>query len=305
MTYRRRMILAAVCSVILHMAVLAPGGCRARPRGLAFSRHDPLVLLLQPEALPQQPSPPQQFVDVVAPAQDPVGTTDRIAEVASKAADTAPDDADTGAPRVEKIDAFDRISAPAPLPAPAAQPAPAPAREPVQAPEPRREELAAVPPEAAAPPLPVQDDRREDAAPAEDAAQPAPAPPALLSPQAASGRVQGGVKRTGLLSFEAMESEIAPYLKEIRQRVERNWRTALHVRYSGTSRTRAVVDCAIGPDGHIIAVQIVEAGDSATFAPLCKQAIENAGPFGPFPFKVPEVYRSQNLEIRWTFSFLE
>jgi hypothetical protein len=41
-----------------------------------------------------------------------------------------------------------------------------------------------------------------------------------------------------------------------------------------------------------------------TYAPLCREAIEKAAPFSAFPFKVPEIYRDENLEIRWTFSFL-
>jgi hypothetical protein len=64
------------------------------------------------------------------------------------------------------------------------------------------------------------------------------------------------------------------------------------------------VDCAISPSGEVVSVTIVDPGESVSFAPLCKEAIEEAGPFPPFPFEVPEAYRNRNLEIRWTFSFL-
>jgi len=266
------------------------------------------VLELRPEPAPAPALPTHQLVDVLLPADEPVGMTDLIAEKASKAADEVddiPGAPDFNAPRVENVTDFDRIDIRAP--APEAAPAPRRVREPVQPPDLRREKVAAAEPDQAASELLMQDERGEQREPAaKPGVQPTVAPPPpLLTPQAARGRVEGGVKRTGLMAFEAMESEIAPYLKTIRQRVERNWRTALHTRYSGTSPTRAVLDCAIAPGGHIIEVAIVETGDSATFAPLCKQAIENAGPFGPFPFEVPEVYRSKNLEIRWTFSFLE
>ena len=306
MTYGQRLTLAAVCSVALHLAILAPGGCRSKTQGLVLSRDEPIVLELQPESVPAPAPPTHQLVDVPVPADEPVGMTDLIAEKASKAADEVDDASgapDFNAPRVENLTGFDQIAMRAPAPEAAA--APRRVREPVQPPDLRREKVAAAEPEKTAAELMMQDGQGEKREPvAEPGVQPETVPPLLMS-QASRGRVEGGVKRTGLLSFEAMESEIAPYLKVIRQRVERNWRTALHTRYSGTSRTRAVLDCAIAPDGHIIEVAIVEAGDSATFAPLCKQAIENAGPFGPFPFEVPEVYRSKNLEIRWTFSFLE
>jgi len=302
MTYRQRLTLAAACSVAVHLIVLAPGGCRAKPRSLALSRNDPIVLELQPE--PAVP-PTQQFVDAPVAANEPVGQTHRIAERSSRAADKVEGGEEGGAPRVEKPTGFDRIAAPAPAP-PATPPPEKPrVREPVQPPDLRREQVAAATLDKVEAELMLRDEQEDAEAENGPAPEQTAAPPPELAPQIATGRVQSGVKRTGLMAFEAMESEIAPYLKEVRQRVERNWRTALHMRYSGTSPTRAVLDCAIAPDGHIISVVIVEAGDSATFAPLCKEAIENAGPFGPFPFEVPDVYRSRNLEIRWTFSFLE
>jgi hypothetical protein len=117
-------------------------------------------------------------------------------------------------------------------------------------------------------------------------------------------RPGGAAEGKGFIGFEALEHELGPYLKEVRDRVERNWRAALEMRFSGASRTQAVLDCAISPQGKLVRVKIVEPGDSPTFAVLCKQAIEKAAPFSPFPFDVPAIYRSQNLEIRWTFSYL-
>jgi hypothetical protein len=108
----------------------------------------------------------------------------------------------------------------------------------------------------------------------------------------------------GFLSFEAMESEFAPYLRDVRNRVERRWKALIQLRYSGSSTTKAVLDCAIDSKGRLVHVTVVEPGDSASYAGLCKEAIERAGPFPPFPFEVPAVYRNKNLEIRWTFSFL-
>jgi len=307
MTYRQRLILSAVCSAALHLAVLAPGGCQSKTQGLVLSWNEPIVLELQPEPATPPAPPTHQLVDVLVPANptDLVNSTELIAEQSSKAADQvdAAGDRDNGAPRVENVTGFDQVVIRAPVPA--AAPAPRRVREPVQPPDLRREKVAAAEPEKAESEVLLQDQQgKEDKPAAQPETQPETGPP-LLAPQVSRGRVEGGVKRTGLMSFEAMESEIAPYLKVIRQRVERNWRTALHTRYSGTARPRAVLDCAIAPDGHIIEVAIIEPGESATFAPLCKQAIENAGPFDPFPFEVPEVYRSKNLEIRWTFSFLD
>ena len=113
----------------------------------------------------------------------------------------------------------------------------------------------------------------------------------------------GGAK-AGFLNFEAMQSEIAPYLKEIQSRVEKRWRIALDMKYRGNQPTAAVVDCAIGPDGKLVFVNIIDAGKTLGYAHVCKEAIELAAPFPPFPFKVPEMYKDKNLEIRWTFNFM-
>lgn len=119
------------------------------------------------------------------------------------------------------------------------------------------------------------------------------------------GSVEGDVAEgKGFQAFEAMKSEVAPYMMEIRRRVERHWRAAMTLKYSGTTPTKAVIDCAISPEGELLYVTIVEPGSSVSFAPICKESIEKAGPFPPFPFKVPDIYRNKNLEIHWTFNFL-
>jgi hypothetical protein len=112
------------------------------------------------------------------------------------------------------------------------------------------------------------------------------------------------VKQKGFAGHEALQDELAPYLREVRARVERRWNEALLTRYRGTNPTRAVVDCVIAPDGSLVAATIVDAGPDRLYAALCREAIERAAPFGAFPFQVPDIYRSSNLEIRWTFSFL-
>lgn len=139
----------------------------------------------------------------------------------------------------------------------------------------------------------------------------APAPPAPAAPQvpvqelrAEKGREGGGATNSGFTSFEANKHALGEYMLKVRNAVEREWRTALHLRYSGVSRTDATIRCSIRPDGSLEFVTITNAGSSLTYAVLCREAIEKAGPFEPFPFDVPEIYRNQNLEINWKFSYM-
>jgi hypothetical protein len=290
-----------------------------------------------------RPEPAQRYqvIDTVTPTDEPVGPTDLIAEQNSKAHDVSDGEGKRQAPHFEKPSEFDLLAGPAPReklpPAPSPQPQSGAQTTPKAQSEPDK---APKPPAKPAAPVPARvrevSDRagegkievalNEEAKP--EGPEPAPSgmesPPATGPPgpfQAAAagmvpgspdlpvgesrGRVDGGVKNDGFLGFEAMQSEIAPYLKEIRKRVERNWVSALEFRFSGSSPTKAVLDCAISPDGRLVSLIVVNPGNSVSYGPLCKEAIERAGPFPPFPFKVPDVYRSTNLEIRWTFSFLQ
>jgi hypothetical protein len=135
------------------------------------------------------------------------------------------------------------------------------------------------------------------------AAQRAPEVP-VQELRAEKGREGGGAEKPGFTSFEANKHVLGEYMLKVRDRVEREWRTALHLRYSGVSRAATTIHCVIRPDGTIESVRILEPGDSLTYAVLCRDAVERAGPFGPFPFDVPEIYRTENLEINWKFSYL-
>lgn len=129
-----------------------------------------------------------------------------------------------------------------------------------------------------------------------------------LAPEGLQDKTRGKVGDAklgeGFTSFDAIRDQIAPYLKLIKTHVERRWNEEIITRYNGHMPTEATVDCSISAAGKVISVQVVGAPKDRLFAALCKRAIERAGPFGPFPFEVPEMYRSKNLEIRWTFSFL-
>lgn len=320
MTYAQRMKRAAAVSMLVHAALLAtPWSARsARESWGPQPRPAPVVLNLQP------PQAIRQLADVHTPAETPVQPTNLIAEHDAQAMDDTLRDGDTLGPKVDVEDPFDTLAArPA---APQASPAPAPDPVPPETPEPPKEES------KAAKPLPDLSPEPQPEAPLRvaDARMPKPAlppqPPVPLdmvppSPEAdrpdaetpspldeasrsTKGRLRNQVNRQGLAGFEAMQDQIAPYLREVRRRVERRWNVALLTRYSGTSPTEAVIDCAIAPDGSLLFARIVGAPRDRVFAALCQAALEQAAPFGPFPFEVPDLYREKNLEIRWTFSFL-
>jgi len=318
--YRKRMRWAIVLALAVH-AVLFLLPMNFRGSGPLFippsADEQPVVVALQPT------DEPQQLIAPGAPADTaPSPATDLIAERASKAQDMTPGDTGGATPDAGAVGPVnDVVTAPAPPPAPSASPGEVPVT-PIDSAAPKPEEgprdTQRPPPQTPTPAAPTPEPL-ERVAPAEPAVPGPPEAPRDAAIQLAKAdtpnaqehtmgttqsQLAGGVTSQGFLSFEAKQSEFAPYLRTVRDRVEKRWKAIMHVRYSGATTVQAVVDCAIAPDGKLDRVAIVEPGASATFAGLCKQAIEQAGPFGPFPFQVPDVYQSRNIEIRWTFSFL-
>jgi len=288
--------------VLLHGLLLTAGGWRYAGFGPSTPvAPEPIVLNLQPRT-PE----PRQLVDVQTPADEPVEPTDLIAEVSSKASDQQLSQGERPGPKFDHTDEFDTLAAPQapPAPEPAAQPAPENAK-----PETKREKTARATDKKVQAPLkaePAETPQESQTPEPErfDVARAMPPAAPTLPKGASKGRLYDEVKREGFTNFEAIQDEIAPYLKEIRKQVEKRWLEGLFTRYSGTQPTKAVIDCQISPDGRLVAAEIVGVPEDPLYAALCQRALQRAAPFGPFPFQVPDVYRNQNLEIRWTFSFL-
>lgn len=148
-------------------------------------------------------------------------------------------------------------------------------------------------------------------APRNETAEPgamAQAQPAAVRPPAPSspprGKMNNGVMTKGFTSYSAIEDEIAPYLEEVKKRVELRWREALLLQYTGSQPRDVEVDCEIARDGRLVSVKLAAPAEDRIYGQLCLDAIRKAAPFAAFPFEVPDIYRNQNLEIRWHFSFL-
>lgn len=308
MTYTQRMTLAVLVSVLLHVAVLlllqrtyTPATAPPPPAP------EPIVLNLQPPPT-ASPPPPRQLVDVQTPAETPPEPVDRIAETHAEAMDLAAINAANEGPQL-KLDDFDALPKPA---------APNTPPEEASSPPPPEKEKAEEKPEAEGDKEPVQemdvplesvrdaDTVAEQKEPVPEApiriAQATPAPPQRPSP--GTSRARSGLSKQGATNFDAIQNEIAPYLKQVRKQVEQRWNEMLYTRYSGTSPVKAVIDCAINPQGELVSVTVVAPDGDRLYSALCRDAVQRAGPFGAFPFEVPDIYRDKNLEIRWTFNFL-
>jgi hypothetical protein len=313
MTYSQRLKVAILCSIVFHLGALGLATLREPSFGLGgVDRPEPIVLNLQQE---KPPEARRRLVDTQTPAEEVPQDTDLISDVNSEAMDTQLRPGEDEGPHFETPDEFDTLATTAAVSQ--EPPEPKPVTEPVEKREAVQEEdtqpipapaerpeiplPAPPPPQAEAeinPPAPEPDMERIQVAQAM-----VPAKPEALD-RRAKGRQKKGVQKQGITNFSAIEDDIAPYLQEVRNRVEREWHGMLLVRYSGTQPTAVTIDCEISADGRLVSVEIRDDPEDRIYASLCKAAVRKAGPFKPFPFVVPDIYRNRNLEIRWTFRYL-
>ncbi|MEK7795711.1 MAG: TonB C-terminal domain-containing protein [Candidatus Hydrogenedentota bacterium] len=313
MSQRTRILLALFLSLALHAILGAAIALTPEPRVATA----PLV---PPSFVVDLDAPDRQLriVESGAKTDTTAPKSDLISDANSRAQDMVESEEETGQPSPEIEDEFESppsTGAPATPPElSAAEPDDTALQETSSEPEPREDAA-----------MPAKEDVHVARIPAAQdtsvlpkvgqavAAQSAETPPAKLAeastvelpaePRPSSGR-RGGIEAKGFTSYQANKHEMAAYMLEVRRRIERNWRAALSLRYSGATATETLMEFAIAPSGRLMRATVVDAGDSVVFAALCKDSIEKAAPFPPFPFEVPKVYRDQDMVIRVTFRFL-
>ncbi len=304
MEHMPRTAFFSLCSLLVNAIALTLLAHSLAHTRTPEAKRPPIVLNLAPEA-------PRQLVETSKAAEKPPEQTNAISDKNAAAADEEPTDGDKQSPLPDVVDENLQMAS---APAHERQPAPPPPASPMQPP--------AAPPQLALPEDPIdqrlndllgetvpgQDQAREEPerlARAQDPTQAQEPASAESAPRQRLHAPERNVKRIGQTNFTAIEDEIAPYLLKIQRRVRQRWYAALLTRYSGTQPTLATITCAIAPSGELVWTKIQGRTDERVYAGLCKRAIEEAAPFGPFPFVVPDIYRDKNLEIRWTFNFLK
>ena len=341
MSYSQRVSIATGVSILAHLLLLWAGLSRveAIPKRDEAVNTQPIVFNLQPPPAPEpEPEPETEqrvrtVIETPNPTNEPVEDTDLISNNNSKAMDQSDKTGDRQAPASENADDFDQVEL-KPTPEPQSSPpqpmiVPPPQPQPEQVPETEPvEEKREIPEQRAEATKPTDatvvekldremTEAREETTPEEpkedvqtperfEVAQATPPPtPQIFEQDIREGRTRGdgGTDESGVLNFEAREHELGEYMLHVRRKVERQWRTAIRLKYASVRHAEARVKLSIRPDGTIAAVEILDDGNALPFAALSREAVWDAGPFDPLPFDVPEFYRSRNLDITWRFSY--
>ena len=330
MSYSRRTWIAFIASCLLHLLLLGVGlrHVDAIPSPPNNTKPPPIIFNFTP---PPEPEPVKQLVETLIPTSEEVAETDLISDKNSKAQDESEETGERLAPAMEEeadfdqlpttpetqspekstlnaVEAIKAVESTETLPPPTA---PLKSIEKSESDNPSSDKAKEQPDKEETNPLadaPEKElpERIKIAAALEPAPTAEKEKPQPLSQTFDIGntRKDGGTNESGVMNFEAKSHELGEYMLEVRRRVERQWYTALQLRYQGVKRAEATIECSIRPDGTLEYVRIKDKGNSMTFAIVCRDALQLAAPFPKLPIEVPEIYKSQNIEITWRFSYM-
>ncbi len=113
---------------------------------------------------------------------------------------------------------------------------------------------------------------------------------------------QGGDTGTGerIVSLETKSSEFAPYLADVKRRIERHWQIPLYARQTGLTGNLVLV-FSITPEGGLAQVKITESSGTSVLDDAAVEAVRAAAPYGPFPSK----FTFQRLTIVGNFRYVD
>jgi protein TonB len=85
-----------------------------------------------------------------------------------------------------------------------------------------------------------------------------------------------------IVSLETQSSEYAPYLADVKRRIERRWQIPPYAREVGLTG-RLVLVFSITPEGNLAQVRITDSSGTSVLDEAAVQAVRAAAPYAPFP----------------------
>jgi outer membrane biosynthesis protein TonB len=115
----------------------------------------------------------------------------------------------------------------------------------------------------------------------------------------------GGVRRRALTSsLDAMSTPFGAYDRAIVESISQRWYDLLDRQQFAQNRTgKVTVYFHLNPDGSVTEMKITETTVGDLFAYLCRDAIEQAAPFGAWPSDMRRLVGANFREITFTFYY--
>ncbi len=276
---QRTLVIAIVCSLLLHVLVLGPlllwGDLFTTP--LSSKRGEPLLVDITPER-------PEDKAPVGNPSR-PVGPDTEGQETPPKASLPPATKPPASQPKVVEIP-----KPPARKPAPRA---PAPPKEVAKAEPPVPEPLTKTPPPEPAAPAPnATETPKASPAPAAQPAAPSPPlvatarPPASIWRQPGGGGGLQGGGRGGVegepIPLDTKEPKFQDYFNKIRERIKANW---IYPREAGERGIQGelIIEFHIAKDGRLQYLELRRSSGEEILDQFAINAVKLAQPFPPVP----------------------
>jgi len=103
-----------------------------------------------------------------------------------------------------------------------------------------------------------------------------------------------------IVSLETRSVEFAPYLAEVKRRIERQWYTPSYARAIGLTG-KLVLVFSIAPDGDLARIEIAKSSGTSILDSAAVTAVREAAPYGPFP----PTFTFQRLTIFANFEYVD
>ncbi len=284
----RALAIAIVCSILLHLLLLAPVF-------LGFPIFGSPMYIKKGEALfvDMRPERPDEKAPLGNPSR-PVGPDAKEAEPPKAVVPPAPKLAEAPKPPAPKAPPRAQVAKAEPRPAP---PAARPAESGPAAPA----------PQPAAPPKPETTQAPSQGSQPSAASQPsnpqvasAP-PPSLLRPPAGGGGLQGG-GRAGVegepIPLDTPEPKYQDYFNKIRERIKANWIYPYEAGSRGIEGDLSI-EFVIAKDGHLQFIELRRSSRVLILDNAALNAVKLAQPFPP----VPDDLAKQALAINGLFVY--
>jgi TonB family protein len=85
-----------------------------------------------------------------------------------------------------------------------------------------------------------------------------------------------------IVSLETQSSEYAPYLADVKRRIERHWEIPHYARQTGLTG-KLVLVFSITPGGSLAQLEVTESSGTSVLDDAAVQAVRDAAPYAPFP----------------------
>ncbi len=97
-------------------------------------------------------------------------------------------------------------------------------------------------------------------------------------------KLAGGVRRTGkVMAFNSAESPVAGYDKKVIGKIAAYWQRLIEGKFYGEKVGEVEISFKLLADGRVTELHVIHNTANEVLAGWCIQAIENSGPFDPFP----------------------